>query len=296
VANVRRLGHLVVDGLRGLVISPGQTLACVTSLAVAACLLTLFVAFGSLVGLVLDRAGQRARLLVYLKDEVNSAEVEALVQRIHSRPEVEGVEYVSREQDRKRNEALLPQDLLARLGPDAIPGQHCLDISLRPSRTLDVEAITALLRGIEGVDAVAEPPVGAARLRSVAAAVRFARVVLTAAAILLFASTVFFVVGTLMRTLERRREEMAILKLLGATDAFVRIPLYVQGVVQGVVGVMSGAIAALIVIGATNAWLSVDLLVGIRVPVHPVATMFAALFLGAGVGATGAFIACLRGL
>jgi len=298
LATVRRAAHLLTEGVKGLAISPGQTLACIVSLAVAACLVTLFASYGSLAVSLLDRAGQRARVLVYLKDEVPSATVEDVIRRVRARTEVDKVEYLSREQDRARNTALLPKDLVGRLQPDSVPGQHCLDVSFRdtPGRAPDVAAVASLLRAIEGVDVVAEPPVGAARIRSAAAAVGFGRLVLTLAAVLLLASTVFFVIGTLTRTMERRRDEMTILRLVGATDAFVRVPLFVQGVLQGVIGVLCGAIAALIVAGATNAWIGGDLGVGVRVPVHPAATLSLAVLVGAAVGAFGAFIASIRRL
>jgi cell division transport system permease protein len=298
VTMARRSTHLFLEGLKGLAISPGQTLACVVSLAVAACLVTLFASFGSLAVGALERAGQRARVIVYLKDDVSSGDVEALLGRVRQHSGVERVDYLSREQDRARNAGLLPADVVERLPAEAIPGQHCLEVSFRatPGRAPDIEGLAAFVRSLEGVDVVAEPPVGASRIRSAAAAVEFARVVLTIIAMLLLASTVFFVVGTLHRSMERRREEMTLLRLVGATDLFVRAPLYVQGVAQGLLGVVSGALVALVVIRATNAYLAAELAVGVRIPSFPATTLSLALLVGAGVGTIGALIASARRL
>ena len=99
---LRMTVHLLGEGVKGLAISPGQALACIVSLAVAAALVTLFASFGSLAVGVLERSGQRARIVVYIKDEVPSAALEDLIGRVRSNAEVDKVEYLSREQDRAR--------------------------------------------------------------------------------------------------------------------------------------------------------------------------------------------------
>ena len=295
---LRMTVHLLGEGVKGLAISPGQALACIVSLAVAAALVTLFASFGSLAVGVLERSGQRARIVVYIKDEVPSAALEDLIGRVRSNAEVDKVEYLSREQDRARNSALLPRDLVATLPADAVPGQQCLEVTFREAtgHAPDIAKMAEFVRSLEGVDVVAEPPIGAARIRSMAAAVEFGRVMLTIVAVLLLASTVFFVVGTLTRTMERRREEMAILRLVGATDMFVKTPLYVQGILQGVLGVGAGALAGLAVVRGTNAYLAGELALGLAIPSYPATTMTLAVLVGASVGAFGALIASVRRL
>jgi cell division transport system permease protein len=295
---LRTAAHLAGEGCAGLAIAPGQATACVLSLAVAACLVTLAMSFGSLAGSVLERAARQGRLLVYLKDEVSTAAVEDLLGRVRARPDVERVDYLSREQDRARNAALLPRDVVAGLPADAVPGQQAIEVIFRDAggRAADVAALAAFARSLEGVDVVAEPPIGAERLRSAAAAVRAGRAVLSLASLLLLACTVLFVVGTLTRTMERRREEMAILRLVGATDGFIRAPLFVQGLIQGVAGVVIGAVAGLAVGRLANAWLAGPMGVNLAVPLFPAATLTAAVAVGAGVGALGAFLASLRRL
>jgi cell division transport system permease protein len=295
-ADLRRAAHLVGEGVKGLTVSPGQTLACVLSLAVATCLVTLFTSFGSVAVSMLERAGQKARIIVYLKDAVPTGDVEALLAKVRAHPDVGRAEYLSREQDRARNAALLPRDVVARLAPEAVPGQHCVEVDFRddPKRTPDVAGLGRLVRELSVVDVVAEPPVGAARLRAAAAALGFARAVLTLVAVLLLANTVFFVVGTLTRTMERRRDEMALLRLLGATEVFVKTPLYVQGVLQGVLGVGSGAVAGVLVVAATNTYLAESLSLGISVPSLPGTIVGLGLLGGALVGALGAWLASMR--
>ncbi|NOZ02393.1 MAG: hypothetical protein GXP54_10955 [Deltaproteobacteria bacterium] len=298
LAAARKAAHLLTEGVRGLLISPGQVLACVSSLAVATCLVTLFGSFGSVAVDALERAGNRAHVIIYLKEQVPSDRVNELMKTIRGRPDVNDVRYLSAGEDRARNAALLPRDLAASLPPGEIPGQHCIEVGFGDASggAPDVVGLTAFLKKIEDVDVVAEPPVGAARIRAAAAAVRFGRLALSLLAGLLLLSTIFFVVGTLTRTMERRRDEMNILRLIGATDAFLKAPLYIQGIAQGALGVLAGAIAGVFIVSAANSWLATELAVSIRLPTGQGLLVPLALLAGAGVGGLGAFIATSRRL
>lgn len=293
---IRQGAHLLGQGLKGLAVSPGQTTACILSLAVAGCLVVLAASFGSLALDVLDRAGRSAKVLVYLEDEVPADRVRDLMARVGARADVEGVQYLTREQDRARNSDLLPKDVTAAIPPEAVPGQHGLEVTFRAGAggTAGIGALASFLKALEGVDVVAEPPVGSGRLRALAAAVGFLRTVVTILAVLLLVGTLFFVVGTLTRTMERRKDEMSILRLLGATDSFVRAPIVIQGVLQGVAGLVLGALAAVLVSGAVNAWLSAEFDVAVRLPAWPGRALPLAAMGGVLLGAAGAFIATAR--
>ncbi len=105
VRTARTAAHLVAEGLRGLLVAPGQVLACFLSLAVASCLVTLFAACGSLAVRLLDRATERTCLLVYLKEGVASDRVQAVIEGLRERPDVADARYFSAGEDRARNRA-----------------------------------------------------------------------------------------------------------------------------------------------------------------------------------------------
>lgn len=253
----RQTLHLVGQGLQGLRIAPGQTLWSVLLLAVTASLVSLAIAFGGLAARLSEQAARSSRVLVYLKDPVPTPEVRRLIARLEGHPDVESVTYLTREQDRAENARLLPPDLVASLPPEAIPGQHALEVSIRfrPEAPGGPDALLASLRALEEVDLVAEPVVGGRRLRAMAAAVDLGRTILLAMALLLLVGSLAFVVATLTRTLDRRREEVALLRLLGATEGFLRTPLMIQGALQGMVGLGLGVLGGSLVADGLSAWM-----------------------------------------
>lgn len=298
IVGARRAIHAVGEGFKGLVVSPGQTLACIVSLAVAGCLVALSASFTGLAVQMLDRTSRNTQVLVYLKDRVAGRQVAGLMEQVRVRPDVESVTYLSAEQDRSLNAALLPADVVASLPEGAIPGQHAVAVAFRTEAATPttIHELATYLKSLEGVDVVAEPPVGAARVQALASAIEYGRVVVSILAVLLLAGTLFFVVGTLTRTMDSRHEEMAILRLLGATDAHLRAPLYLQGMSQGLVGLVAGALAAQTITAATNGYLAATLGLVQPVPFHPMPTFAIATVGGLLLGAVGAAIASARRL
>jgi cell division transport system permease protein len=294
----RKIHWVITEGLKGLVVAPGQTLACIVSLAVAGCLVVLSASAGSLTVSMLNRATKSALILVYLQDKVDSQRVNSMIGDISRRLDVESVEYISREQDRNRNADLLPEGLRSGMPADAIPGQHAIEVKFKElaGRTADLAELASFLKSLEGVDIVAEPPVGSAGLRAVASAVGFVRVTMSVLAAVLLIGTLFFVVGTLTRTMERRRREMSLLHLVGATSLFIKAPLYIQGITQGITGLSAGVLTALIIIKSTNTYLLTELAVGTGLPSYPGLSFALAVPGGLIVGLAGAMIASARRL
>lgn len=291
--HIRRASHLLWMGITGIFIAPGQTFASIVSLAVAACQVTLFISFGTMAVDVLNKALERAKIVVYLKEPLQMEKVFALQEKIRGYSGVEAVEYLSAGEDRAKNVKLLPQDLVSSIPYDTIPGQHCFEVTLRlgEGRQADIKSVLNFLKDLDAVDSVAEPPVGSAKIRAVASAIQYGRLLLSVSGIILCVTTLFFVMGTLTRTIDSRREEMEILRLVGATEAFVKVPLYIQGIIQGITGGLAGSILGVLAIARINAYLVSELGVGFRLPYNTSLNIFTALLGGFSVGVIGAFLA-----
>ncbi len=181
------------------------------------------------------------RASVYLKDGASQEDVDALRAALIRVPWVNAAHYVSSGEAR----AQFGRDIdgrgeLASLPVEAFPASIEIDVSPQmPAVDLaDMVAKVKELRSVDDVETYQSWTDRLARLvrGGVAAAALLAVVVFAA---------VLAVVGSTMRlVLQRRSIEVQVLKLVGATDAFVRKPLVIEGSLQGALGA-AGAIALL---------------------------------------------------
>lgn len=267
----------------------------VFSLAVA------FVCLGAALLVVTDlraveqRWAHAGRASVYLKDGATQEEVDALRAALARVPGVTAVHYVSSGDARAefdRREAGNGGELAA-LPVEAFPASIEIEVAPDMPDAALADAV-AKMKQLPSVDDVETYQSWTERLSrlvrgGVAAAGLLAVVVLAA---------VLAVVGSTMRlALTRRRMEVEVLKLVGATDAFVKRPFVVEGSVQGALGAV-GAIALLAVLfllvrGRLDTELAA--LLGIQPTFLPWQVALGMVALGAVLGAVAA-LASLRKL
>lgn len=192
-----------------------------------------------------ERWAHAGRASVYLKDGATQDEVDALREALSRVPGVKGVRYLSsgdarlefgqRELDDNRKLAAVPVE--------AFPASIEIEVAQETPESDLADMVTKMkqLPSVDGVETYRSWTDKLARLvrGGVAASALLALVVLAA---------VLAVVGSTMRlALQRRRAEVEVLKLVGATDGFVRNPFVVEGSVQGALGA-TGAIGLLAVL------------------------------------------------
>ncbi len=177
-----------------------------------------------------DRWSRAGRATVYLKDHAKDADIAALSQALE---QTEGVSRVRRvSPDEARREVVASDEALAALPKEAFPGsiEVAFDDSISDEQ---LKTIALKLRALPAVETVETYERWTERLSSllgggVTAAACLALIVLAA---------VVSVVGSTMRLLlQRRKIEVEVLRLVGATDGFVRRPFVLEGASQGAMG------------------------------------------------------------
>ena len=120
-------------------------------------------------------------------------------------------------------------------------------------------------------------------------------VIFTVAAVLLFAAALL-IFNTIRTAIFARRREIEVMKLVGATNWFIRVPFMLEGLLQGLVGA-SGAFGIVYLVrnAAQDAIRGVPLFDGFVVVGSQVATTGAlTILLGAAIGAVGAGVAVTK--
>jgi len=183
----------------------------------------------------LNRVAERVEIVAYVLPGTSIESVTLAEQDIEAFPEVQTAEYVSEDSAlaRARRELVEFRDLLAELERNPLPAS--IEVRLKPAYrdAAHVNAVADRLKGFEFVDDVRygrDWVEKLDRLRQLAAAVGIA----VGAA---FAAVAIIIIGTTIRmAVLQRSREIAIMRLVGATDGFIRRPFLLQGALKGLLG------------------------------------------------------------
>lgn len=192
-------------------------------------------------------SGQASMLHVYLRDNADSSDVFALRQRLALDPRVTSVNYTSKEQALQHAQSIpgLPQ-LAA--SSDSNPFPASIDVQVKSID--DVAAIVAIVRINPAVDPVYPTSYDRGayqRIQSVLLGVAVAGIAFLA---LLGFVAVTVTINSIRAAIHSRRDEVAILQLVGAPRWMVRGPFIVEGAITGS---LAGAAAGLVTFGLAMA-------------------------------------------
>jgi cell division transport system permease protein len=195
---------------------------------------------------VLQRVESRVEVVAYLRDDAQAAEVKAAQQEIGTFVEVREVRYISREQALMKAQVELPEFRAVFGGLDTNPLPASLEVALKPGQT-GSDAVKAVADRVAAYNFVEDVRYGSEWLGKVYLLRRVAGVttlVLGSA----FGLVAALIIGAAVRmAIYARRDEIAIMRLVGATHGFVRRPFLVEGFITGLAG---GAFALLLTWGA----------------------------------------------
>lgn len=177
--------------------------------------------------------GQRAKSQIEMRAFLTKTAPgrQEMERRLSSIPGVKEVKFIPKEEGARILSEMLGQTGLFSQGENPLPD----GFNIYPVSGADVEAIAAKIQRISGVEEVVY---GQNFVRLLNLFVRLIWIV----GLILISLTVFavlyIVINTIQLTVYARRQEIEIMKLVGATDSFVRWPFLLEGVYLGIIGAL----------------------------------------------------------
>jgi len=185
---------------------------------------------------LVERWASSAELSVYLRDDVDEASRQKLVDELAAHTAVAGVEYVSKDLALERFRRDFPELAdVAESADNPFPPSIEVRLHTDASSGSAADAMATALTEREGVVDVRYDRQWLARLMAIIASIRLAG--LTAAAVLVLGAA-FTVAAVVRLSLQTRREEVDIMQLVGAPFAFIRGPSIAEGTILGGIGAL----------------------------------------------------------
>lgn len=181
----------------------------------------------------LDYVKGEVQVVAYLNDSATTQDVAQLTSQLQAMPQVSTVKYVSKDQALKNFQVSEPgvANLVEALPSNPLPASF--EISLRdPSDYIDV---ATFLRGQQAVNSVQDIAKTVSQMTAVINVVSTVGIVVL---VIVGLTVLFIIVNTIRLAVVARAEEIEIMRLVGASDAFIRWPFVFEGAFVGLLGAM----------------------------------------------------------
>jgi len=232
---LRALAYFFSEAAQSLWRSRLMNALSIGTIAVSLFVLGAFLTIASNLNEVVARWSRKVQVTFYLTDGLETPIRDSLAGRLKDDAAVESVEVISRAQALERFRALfrdlqaLPDDL----GENPFPAS--IEATLRPGRE-SPEEVQRLVAAFEKAPGVEEVQYDLLWIQRLATAIRLVRGVGALLGGILVLAGVFTISNVIRLTVYARQDELDIMRLVGATRAYVKGPFVVEGLIQGGVG------------------------------------------------------------
>jgi cell division transport system permease protein len=237
---VTRSRLLFSEALRSISANLSTTAAAIVTVLIGMFLLGVFIGLGTWVLSWSDNVKKELVVHVFFTQNATTKEINAVGNLVGKNPDVKSITFISKEKALRRMEKSYPQltvDLPANPLPDSF--------EIVPKKGEDTEPVALSIRDakLAGVDEVRYGKETSRRILQIARAIQV--VFLIAVIILLIASTIL-IANTIRLSIFARRREIEVMKLVGATNWFVRGPFMLEGLITGLAGSISAILLLLL--------------------------------------------------
>ncbi|MDD9368694.1 MAG: permease-like cell division protein FtsX [Acidimicrobiales bacterium] len=211
------------------------TIAAIVAVAVSLALFGSTLLLGQGVDNVSARWQDGIEVIAFLKADITEEQRDAIQASIEDNPEVGDFDYVDREQSHaeamrlfERNEAMRTK---LEASPDLVPDSF----RMRPASS-DINLMNSLGEQLAAEPGVLQVTDVTDSIKTVKGVSSFAGFGMTVIGVVLLIAALLLILNTIRMAMFARRHEIEVMKLVGATNWFIRVPFMLEGIVQGLIG------------------------------------------------------------
>ena len=235
-----RFKLVVSEAFRSIGSNLSTSFAATMTVLIGMFLLGLLIALGSWVVSWSDHVKEQLQVKVFFVEDVTGKQVNSVGAFLRADDRIKDYQFVSRTEALQRMKRRYPE-LTANLPTNPLPDSY----EITPKHAEEVKQLSTAIRAqkFAGVERVKDGQQTSKRILQVA---RVIEVVFLVAVVVLLAASVLLIANTIRLSIFSRRREIEVMKLVGATNWFVRGPFMVEGLVCGLVGALAAVVLLLI--------------------------------------------------
>jgi len=202
-------------------------------------ILATFVILSSNVFRIVDVLNADYDMQAYLANTLSDADIAGLKNELQQIADVQEVRYISKEDAAKEFKKMFGDDIFDALGDNPLPASFVILIKKDSRTKLHVQRFADDLQQKNEIDEVV---LHQEALDALVKFSRISRIVLYALFVIVFLGSLFLISNTIRLIIMARRPLIDTMQLIGATNAFIRRPFIIEGVLQGLLGGLGAAL------------------------------------------------------
>ena len=225
----------VSEAVRSIGANISTTVAATMTVLIGMFLLGLFIALFSWVNSWTDHVRKDVIVKVFFVQEASEAQINAVRSKVLTFPETKDAVFISKEEALRRMKQKYPE-LTDNLSSNPLPAAF----EVTPKNADQVKGIADKLQPLPaGVDKIDYAEKKTERILAVTNVIKY--IFLLGSLILLAASTIL-IANTIRLSIFARRREVEVMKLVGASNWFIRGPFMLEGVICGLIGAVAAVV------------------------------------------------------
>jgi cell division transport system permease protein len=228
------------EGTKNVIRNGWMTFASVSSISISLFILGIFLLLTLNVNYIAAQIEKQVEINVYLEVNTPQAQIDSLESAMKDIPEIKTVKFVSKE------EGLVSlRDKLGESGKALLEGFQGENNPLNDAFTIEVNDPHNVASAADKISALNEgkdpKPIykvsyGKGTVETMFKITQIVRYVGLGIVVLLSITAIFLIANTIKLTILARRKEISIMKLVGATNSFIRWPFFIEGTLLGFIG------------------------------------------------------------
>lgn len=243
---VSTMAYSCGQGIKNIKRNKLFSLASVGTIAACIFLVGLFYIIIANFQYMVKEAENSVGITVFFNDDTTDERIREIGELIKKRVEVSDIKYTSGEEawEEYRERYFAEEPELAEGFKDDNPLAKSSNYEIYLNDLNMQQTLVSYLKSLDGVKKVNYSEATASTLTDFAKMVGYVSVTII---IILLAVGIFLISNTVMIGITVRREEIRIMKLIGATDIFVRLPFIIEGIVIGLMGAVVPVLALMLI-------------------------------------------------